>query len=188
MLQDSLSTRSSIPPRLRRDKRFAPCAIENDHEFFANGIFEFNITRILEFLDADSVRYPVNPITVSSIPDLGGGRLHEATIRSADLNRPVLLAEISPDRFNLIDGHHRIARARCEGVLSIPARRIRCPDHLAFLTSARAYECYVEYWNGKVKEMEPRQRSSSVLYDRRDGHIGRPANTLRGRTSRSDIG
>lgn len=96
MLQDSLSTPSSIPPRLRRDKRFAPCAIENDHEFFANGIFEFNITRILEFLDADSAGYPVESITVSSISDLGGERLDEATVRSADLNRPVLLAEISP--------------------------------------------------------------------------------------------
>src|ERR1700735_2173586 len=114
MLRDSLSTSSTILPRLRRDKRFSPCAIENDHELFANGIFEFNITRILEFLDADSVRYPVNPISVSSVPDFDGGRLHEATVRSADLNRPVLLAEISPERFNLIDGHHRIARARLE--------------------------------------------------------------------------
>ena len=113
----------------------------------------------------------MDPITVSSIPDLGGERLHEATVRSADLNRPVLLAEISPNRFNLIDGHHRIARARREGILSIPARWIRCPDHLAFLTSARAYECYVEYWNGKVKEMEPRRRRGSVLYDRRDGNL-----------------
>lgn len=171
MPQDSLSIPSSIPPRLRRDKRFAPCAIEKDHEFIANGIFEFNITRILEFLDADSVRHPVESISVSSIPDLGGARLDEATVRSADLNRPVLLAEISPDRFNLIDGHHRIARARREGVLSIPARRIRCPDHLTFLTSARAYECYVEYWNGKVKEMEPRRRKGSVPYDRRGGSL-----------------
>jgi len=171
MPHDSPSTSSSIAPRLRRDKRFAPCTIGDDHELFANGIFEFNITRILEFLEADSVRYPVESITVSSIPDLGGERLDEATVRSADLNRPVLLAEISPDRFNLIDGHHRIAKARREGVLSIPARRIRCPDHLAFLTSARAYECYVEYWNGKVKEMEPRRRSGSVLYDRRDGNL-----------------
>jgi hypothetical protein len=61
--------------------------------------------------------------------------------------------------------------ARREGVLNIPARRIPCPDHLAFLTSARAYECYVEYWNGKVKEMEPRRRRGSMLYDRRDGNL-----------------
>jgi len=33
---------------------------------------------------------------------LGGERLHEATVRSADLNRPVLLAEISPERFGAI--------------------------------------------------------------------------------------
>jgi hypothetical protein len=77
--------------------------------------------------------------------------------------------------WNLLAGAIVLARARRERVLSIPARRIRCPDHLAFLTSARAYECYVEYWNGKVKEMEmemePRRRSGSVLYNRRDGNL-----------------
>jgi hypothetical protein len=162
MLQESFSQPLLIPPRLRRDKRFTPCAVEAQEEFYANGIFEFNITRLLAFLDADRVRHPVEFIAVASIPDYGGERLNEATIRDADLQRPVLLAEISPGRFNLIDGNHRIARARREGVVSIPARRIRCPDHLAFLTSVRAYESYVEYWNGKVKEMEPRRRRGSV--------------------------
>ena len=33
---------------------------------------------------------------------------------------------------------------------SIPAYRIRCPEHVAFLTSTRAYETFVEYWNSKV--------------------------------------
>src|SRR5450631_2098951 len=150
MLHESCSQPLTIPPRLRRDKRFTPCRVEEHEEFYANGIFEFNITRMLAFLDADSVRHPVEFIAVASIPDYGGGRLDEATIRVADLQRPILSAEISPGHFNLIDGNHRIARARREGVVSIPARRIRCPDHLAFLTSVGAYESYVAYWNGKV--------------------------------------
>jgi hypothetical protein len=166
MLDDSSSPPPAVPPRLRRNKRFAACAVEADEEFYANGIFEFNITRLLAFLDADRVRHPVEFIAVASIPDYGGERLNEATIRGADLKRPVLLAEISPGRFNLIDGNHRVARARREGVVSIPARRIRCPDHLPFLTSVRAYESYVEYWNGKVKELQPRQRRRSQVDSR----------------------
>jgi hypothetical protein len=49
-----------------------------------------------------------------------------------------------------IDGNHRIAKARCEGVIRIPARRICCPDHIAFLTTKLAYESYVDYWNSHM--------------------------------------
>lgn len=76
--------------------------------------------------------------------------LNEQALVAADLKRPVILAEIAPGRYNLIDGHHRVAKARRGGVPSIPAYRIRCPEHVAFLTSKRAYEAYVEYWNSKV--------------------------------------
>ena len=57
-----------------------------------------------------------------------------------------------PGRYTLIDGHHRVARARCEGERSVPAHRVRCPEHVAFLISVRAYETYVEYWNDKLDE------------------------------------
>jgi hypothetical protein len=53
-----------------------------------------------------------------------------------------------------------MARARRDGVLTVPAYRISCPHHVAFLTSTMAYEKYVEYWNGKIKEMQPKRRRS----------------------------
>ena len=73
----------------------------------------------------------------------------------------MILAEISPSRYNLIDGNHRVARARREGLPSILAYRIHCPEHVAFLTSVLAYEKYVEYWNSKVDDIlgtRPRRR------------------------------
>jgi hypothetical protein len=72
-----------------------------------------------------------------------------------------LFAEIVPRRFNLIDGNHRMARARLDGVPTIPAHRIHCPHHVAFLTSLMAYQRYVEYWNGKIEEMQPKRRRGS---------------------------
>jgi len=161
MLTDSLSP-PSMPPRLRRDKRFRPCPVDEGDEFFANGIFEFNITRILAFLDADTARFPIEVIEVAAIADYGGRNRHEATIRAANLSRPILLAEIAPGRYNLIDGNHRIAKARRDGVASIPARKIGCPEHIPFLTSTQAYESYVEYWNSKVKELKPRPQRASL--------------------------
>ena len=48
--------------------------------------------------------------------------------------------------------------ARREWVETMPTRRIRCPQHLEFLTLVFTYKSYVEYWNGTMKEMEPRRR------------------------------
>ncbi|GFE90615.1 ParB/Srx family N-terminal domain-containing protein [Steroidobacter agaridevorans] len=100
------------------------------------------------FRDVD--RFPIESIGVADIPNYGSEKLDEEAIRTADLIRPILLAEISPGRFNLIDGHHRVARARREEVATLPAHRVACPFHVPFLTSTHAYERYVEYWNGKV--------------------------------------
>jgi hypothetical protein len=74
----------------------------------------------------------------------------EKVISTANLRNPIILAEISPNRFNVIDGNHRVEKARREGVRRIPAYRVYAHQHVAFLTSVKAYEKYVEYWNSKV--------------------------------------
>jgi hypothetical protein len=147
------------PIRLKLDKAFQPCPLEEDDEAYPNGIFEFNITRLLTFIDAHPEDFPLESIPVADIPSYAGASLDEATVRSAELSRPILLAEIAPGRYNLIDGHHRVAKARCDGLPTVHARRIACPRHVPFLTSTTAYEKYVEYWNSKVKEMRLVRRS-----------------------------
>jgi hypothetical protein len=113
-------------------------------KFNPNGIFEFNITRLLAYIDSAG-RFRAEIMAVDDIAQVGNRTmLNESTILAADLSRPVILAEIAPARFNLIDGHHRVAQARSEGVLSIPAYRILCPEHVAFLTSARAGDAYTQ--------------------------------------------
>ena len=140
------------PLRLDLDPSFEPCETVAGDELYPNGIFEFNITRLSAYIVAAG-RFPAEPVALDSITYGGTSPgLNELTIAAADLSRPVILAEISPGRYNLIDGNHRVAKARREGVLSILAYRISCPDHVAFLTSTRAYEKYVEYWNSKVDD------------------------------------
>jgi hypothetical protein len=89
--------------------------------------------------------------------------LADAAIDAADLSRPILLAEIAPDRYNVVDGNHRVAKARREGLRCIPAHRLQCPEHVAFLTSTRAYETYVEYWNSKLDGGSSRSRGRGQL-------------------------
>jgi hypothetical protein len=120
---------------------------------FANGIFVFNITRLLAFIHADPERFSIEAAELADIPNYRGvSHLDQATVDAADVLRPVLLAEISPRRYNLIDGQHRVARARRENLAQIAAYRVSCPDHVAFLTSAQSYESYVRYWNSKLNE------------------------------------
>jgi hypothetical protein len=147
------------PAILRRDRGFQPCSADPGDELYPNGIFEFNITRLLAFIHAHTERFPTEFVELVDIPDYGGSAsLDEVAIDAADLSRPILLAEISPNRYNVIDGNHRVAKARREGLRRIAAQRLRCPEHVAFLTSSRAYETYVEYWNSKLDDSSSRSR------------------------------
>ena len=150
---DSASEKSPRPAKLKCDKNFQPCPAESGDEHYQNGIFEFNITRILAFIDTCANRFSIELVPVGDFPAYGGSHLNEEIIRTADLSRPILLAEIAPGRFNVIDGNHRLARARRESVQTVPAHRVRCPDHVPFLTSEWAYEKYVEYWNSKLEDL-----------------------------------
>ena len=139
--------------KLKLDKRFQPSISEDGDELYANGIFLFNTSRLLAFINSHPERFPVEPIAVDEVAHYSDAGLDKDAILAANLARPIVLAEISPDNYNLIDGNHRVVRAKREGVRIIPVWRVRCPQHVGFLTSAMAYEKYVEYWNGKVKEL-----------------------------------
>lgn len=138
--------------RIKLDQSFQPCPAETGDELFPNGIFEFNVTRLLALVAAHAERFHIERVEVGDIPDYGSDPLDAEAIRKADLSRPILLAEISPGLYNVIDGHHRLAKARREGAQRLPARRVHCPDHVPFLTSTAAYQAYVEYWNGKLRD------------------------------------
>jgi hypothetical protein len=154
----SASACEFMPAKLKLAKSFEPCPIDAGDEVFRNGIFEFNVTRLSAFVEAQPERFAIESVAVASVPGYGDSHLDQATVDAADLSRPVLFAEIAPGRFNLIDGNHRMGKARRARVPTVMARKVSCPHHVAFLTSMKAYESYVEYWNGKVKEMQPSRR------------------------------
>src|SRR5271166_2660941 len=106
----------AVPAKLRLAPSFEPCPVDAGDEVFCNGIFEFNITRLMAFVGAHPDRFPIEAVTVASTPNYGDSRLDQSTIAAADFSRPVLFAEIAPGRFNLIDGNHRMARARLDGL------------------------------------------------------------------------
>lgn len=77
--------------------------------------------------------------------------INESHMDSVEISQPVILAEIAPGRYNLIDGNHRIEKARKMGMKSMLAYRLNVEKHMKFLTSKKAYADYIAYWNGKLK-------------------------------------
>ncbi|MBV1756736.1 MAG: hypothetical protein KMY55_02730 [Dethiosulfatibacter sp.] len=68
-------------------------------EYFGNGIFKFHITKLNEYIEKFSDKFEIIEIDVNRYHkffcDEG---MNQDYIKAADLDRPVLLAEIAPDR------------------------------------------------------------------------------------------
>ncbi len=138
---------------LKIDNNFIPCPAKSGDELYPNGIFEFNITKILGYIQSNTDNITIEEVAVEDFcKDFSS--INESHVDSVDISLPVLLAEISPGRYNLIDGNHRMEKARRMGVNSMPAYKLNVTLHINFLTSKRAYVTYVEYWNDKMRQKE----------------------------------
>jgi len=132
------------------DKDFIPCPVDDDDELYPNGIFEFNITKIIDYIQNNPDSITLEEVAVSNFfKDFSS--INESHVDSVDIFKPVILVEISPGQYNLVDGNHRMEKARRMGLNNIRAYRLNVEQHMRFLTSKKAYEAYIEYWNSKLK-------------------------------------
>ena len=137
--------------KLKIDKDFTPYSTVGGDEIFRNGIFEFNITKMLEYIQENPKNIILEEVNINDFPK-GLSSINESHMDLVEISKPVILAEISPEKYNIIDGHHRIEKARRLGITKILAYRFKAEQHLRFLTNKRAYLAYVEYWNSKLEE------------------------------------
>ncbi len=135
---------------LKIDDNFTPCPTQSGDELFPNGIFVFNITRMLEYIKLNSNEIDLVEIEVGDFPK-SFSSIDESHVDSVEVSLPVILAEISPGRYNLVDGNHRIEKARRIGISSIFAYKLNVKQHIMFLTKKEVYLSYIEYWNSKLK-------------------------------------
>ena len=134
--------------KLKVEKEYIPCPESDGDELFANGIFVFNITRMVEHILKNPDVFLPEDVSVKDLHRYQS--LNESYVSAADICRPVILAEIAPSRYNLIDGCHRVEKAHRMGIQTLKAYRLNVHQHISFLTSRKAYESYVEYWNSKL--------------------------------------
>lgn len=135
---------------LKVDNDFVPCPVATGDELFPNGIFEFNITKMLEYIKQKPDGIAIKEVAVSDFFERFSS-INESHMDSVEISEPVILAEISPGQYNLIDGNHRMEKARRVGLKSMLAYSLNVEQHMKFLTSKKAYVAYVAYWNSKLE-------------------------------------
>lgn len=133
------------------DKNFVPCPVNDGDELYPNGIFVFNITKMIECIHNSPADITLEMVAVEGFYK-GSFPLDESYVDNVDVSRPVIMAEIAPGRYNLIDGNHRMQKARRGGVKSVSAYKLNATQHMKFLTTKKGYESYIEYWNSKLRQ------------------------------------
>jgi len=104
---------------------------------------------MIDYIKHNKDKVELSEVNVRSICTYSS--LNESYIDSVDISKPVILSEISPGNYNLIDGHHRLEKARRTDRPTIMAYKLTVYQHINFLTSETAYLSYIEYWNDKVE-------------------------------------
>lgn len=137
--------------RLKADKYFIPCPVADDDELYPNGIFEFNITKMIKYIQENPGEFILESVLVSDF--YKSSSINESHLDSVDVGKAVILAEIAPGQYNLIDGNHRVAKAVKMGIKSMLAYKLNPAQHMKFLTTQRGYEAYIEFWNDKRKTL-----------------------------------
>jgi uncharacterized protein YdhG (YjbR/CyaY superfamily) len=137
---------------------------QEGEESFPNGIFYFNITKMIADINEGAIACEVVDVPVAQWKHLSLNKENEV-IESADHTRPIIVAEISPDKFGvypgvseqdwiqrgyvLIDGHHRLTKAIMHGFDSLKAYIVPMEYHVRYMY--KGYDKYVSYWNDKLK-------------------------------------
>lgn len=137
--------------RLKIDKNFKPCPADDVDEVYANGTFKFNISKMIAHIQNNPEMFLPETVVVKEI-HTKSPYINEDHLDSVDISKPVILAEIAPDRYNLIDGNHRAEKAVRQGIEELKAYRLTASQHIQFLTHQDSYEKYIDYWNDKLKQ------------------------------------
>lgn len=136
--------------KLKVDDNFEPFPVMDDDELYPNGIFVFNITKMNEFIKSRPDIFVPEEINVKGKYSYFLS-INEDHMPNVELIEPVILAEIAPNNFNLIDGQHRMEKARRMGIEKIMAYKVNAIYLPDFIIIKKGYLAFVDYWNEKLK-------------------------------------
>ncbi len=137
--------------KIKLDKNYIPIPTNKGDEIYPNGIFNFNISRMLEQITSGELDAKKEVINVSEwFKTHIRGSVNEDHLPTVDIIKPVLQVEIRPGVFKIIDGNHRIEKACRSNVEFVNSYKLKGEQLVAFFADVRGYEAFVKYWNSKL--------------------------------------
>ena len=134
-------------------KDYKPLPMDIGDEIYPNGIFNFSISRICEHIALGELKSEKEQIDIKEwFKSHIRGLVNEEHLPSVDVSKAVIQVEIRPDRYEIIDGNHRIKKACHDGLEVIESFKLKGEHLLPYFADERGYKAFVEYWNLKVKE------------------------------------
>ncbi|WP_188206854.1 hypothetical protein [Alkalibacillus aidingensis] len=137
--------------KLILNENYIPLPCHQDDEVFANGIFNFNISRMIEQIHSGTLSVKSERIDVK---DWFNAHPHpsinEEHLPNVDLTNPVIQVEIRPGHYSIIDGNHRMEKAYREGVQFVDSYKLNGEQLVPFFIDHMGYRAFVDYWNSKL--------------------------------------
>ncbi|MHC1762555.1 MAG: hypothetical protein AB9917_24140 [Negativicutes bacterium] len=138
--------------QIKLDKKYVPLPVRDGDEIYPNGIFNFGITRMLEDICSGRLDVEKEQINVQEwFKTHCHSSVNEEHLPTVDVSNPVIQAEIRPGTFEIIDGNHRMERARRDGIKLINSYKMRGEQLVPYFSDLRGYKAFVEYWNSKLR-------------------------------------
>ena len=137
---------------MKENPGFIPCIPVVGDETLGGFPFNWNVTRASEWIKANLDQVELSVVQVGQpAPLADSSSMDEDFLPHADLTKPLIMVRMRPEFFRLIDGNHRVAKARRSSVEELPAYYLTQEQHRQFFTSEDMDKRYVDYWNDKLK-------------------------------------
>ncbi len=133
-----------------KKRAFSPIPLQAGQEYLAIGPYEWHITALKQYLrQVFALRY-LRFVRVERYmhPYL---QVDEQHMEQVNVLSPVILAELYPGEYVVIDGQHRLSKASRMERERILAYKVPAAIHAHFMTTLEAHEAFVHYHNHHEK-------------------------------------
>lgn len=138
--------------KIKLNKKFQPLSTPAEEVY--GGFLQFNISAILEDIASKKLIVEKKRIYLKSWfkeHSLEHSSINKEHLPSVKLNTPVIQAELRINKYEIIDGNHRMQKAFDDGRTYIMSYQIKGEQLASYLMSKEQYESYIRYWNEKVE-------------------------------------
>ncbi|GAA0469383.1 hypothetical protein [Alkalibacillus silvisoli] len=133
------------------DPNYEPFPCHEGDEVFANGIFQFNISHMMEHIHSGSLIVKTERIDVNRwFKTHYRPSVNEKHLQTVDIKIPVIQAEIRPGKYSIIDGNHRMERAYREGAQYVDSYKLQAEQLVPYFVNKQGYKAFIDYWNSKL--------------------------------------